>query len=234
MSPDVAPATAKPAAPQHVVQPLNFVEPVRRRAYVYREASDGLHELYAALALAQGDIGTIPKRHRSHYGMYADLSDIREHTHKHLAKHGLTVHQTLQLIANEMILVTTLGHKSGQWINSVIPIRSGSNPQQTAASITYARRMALSAILNLATEEDDDGETAAVAAAASPGGTPGLYARARAAISSCQSKKELKEKLEKATTCFNNGQISKEEYDQLLSYADEVSRNISTETPNAQ
>ena len=212
-----------------VVTPVACVEPVRRRAYVYRESSDSCHQLYEALAVAQGRIGTIPKRHKSHYGAYADLADIREFTHKALSECGLAIHQTLQLVSSELVLVTTLGHKSGQWISSVCPIKSAANPQQTAAAVTYARRMAFSGLLCLATEEEDDGEAAAVAAASSTGGSPTLFSRAKAAIQACTTKKELREKIEKAHSVADAGQLDASQLEQLMAEADAVARRIGGE-----
>jgi hypothetical protein len=212
-----------------------FVEPIRRRAYVYRESSDGTHELYRDLALAQGEIGSIPKRHKSHYGMYADLSDIRESTHRQLAKYGLSVTQTMQLAGTELVLVTTLGHKSGQWLSSVVPIRQASNPQQTAAFVTYVRRMSLAAILNLATDEQDDGESAALAAAGSaPDGESSLYAKARAAITSADTPAELKSKRELAEKCFADGRFSATEIARLRELADRCEKDLTKGAANAQ
>lgn len=208
--------------------PLGFVEPIRRRAYVYRESSDGTHELYGALAAAQGEIGSIPKRHKSHYGMYADLSDIRDYTHRQLAKHGLSLTQTLQLAGVELVLVTTLGHKSGQWVSSVVPIRMGTNPQQTASFTTYMRRMSIAAMLNLATEEEDDGESAAVAAAsgAPNGGETALYSRARAAITSADSLAELREKVALAEKCHTEGKFTVSEIGTLRVLAERCERDF--------
>jgi len=214
---------------RHPVYPSHSVEPPRRRAYIYREASDHLDLLYAALSDAQGDIGAIPKRHRSHYGTYADLADIRQGTHKQLAKHGLSIHQTLQLVGDSTVLVTTLGHKSGQWVSSVFPIRTGSNPQQTAAAVTYARRMALSALLSLATEEEDDGEAAAVAATTGPSNK--LFAAASAAIRSAANREEIKAKVEKAFALFQEGRFSQEEIDELMEVADARTKEMK---PNAE
>jgi hypothetical protein len=208
------------------VTPTAYVEPVRRRAYVYRESSDSCHLLYDALAAAQGKIGTIPKRHRSHFGAYADLADIREFTHKALAEAGLAVHQTLQLVSNDLVLVTTLGHRSGQWISSVCPIKAAANPQQTAAAVTYARRMAFSGILCLATEEEDDGETAAVAAASSGTGSPTLFTRAMSAVQSCTTKKDLREKIEKAHKLSEEGQFDSHQLEQLMAAADAVAKRL--------
>lgn len=208
-------------------KPLGFVEPIRRRAYVYREASDGTHELYAALALAQGEIGSIPKRHKSHYGAYADLSDIRDYTHRQLAKHGLSITQTMQLAGTELVLVTTLGHRSGQWVSSVVPIRVGSNPQHTASFTTYMRRMAIAAILNLATEEEDDGESAALAAAGgNPDGETSLFVRARAAITSSTSLDEMKAKVAAAERCHTEGKFTTTEIQKLRSLAQQCEKDF--------
>lgn len=186
-----------------------YIEPPRKRVLVYVEQSDGVHELFAALAVAQGQIDAIPKKHKSHFGEYADLSDIRKGTHKQLAANGLCVLQTLSVLDGELLLVTKLAHKSGQWISSVVPIKQGANPQQTSAYTTYMRRMSLSALLGLATDVDDDGEQAAVAAAADHSSKQlRLEQRAISAMASAKNEAERKAIVQKAEKCVEQGDMS--------------------------
>jgi hypothetical protein len=62
---------------------------------------------------------------------------------------------------NQVIMVTTLAHTSGQWVKSYLPLNPDKNNSQgMGAAITYLRRYALSAIVGVVCDEDDDGETA--------------------------------------------------------------------------
>ena len=61
---------------------------------------------------------------------------------------------------NQIMLDTALLHSSGQWISGqllIIPVKD--TPQGIGSALTYARRYSLSAIVGIATE-DDDGEGA--------------------------------------------------------------------------
>ena len=55
------------------------------------------------------------------------------------------------------MLCTQLLHSSGQYIESLIPIKNATSPQQLAAAVTYARRTAYCAMVGLAADDDDDG-----------------------------------------------------------------------------
>lgn len=54
-------------------------------------------------------------------------------------------------------VVTRILHKSGQWIETdPLHIVSGAGAQEIGSAISYARRYQLSAVLGLATDDDDD------------------------------------------------------------------------------
>jgi hypothetical protein len=58
-------------------------------------------------------------------------------------------------------VTTLLIHESGEYLKSTLLIPSvHKSPQQIGSAISYARRYGLSAILGLATDEDDDGNSA--------------------------------------------------------------------------
>jgi hypothetical protein len=87
---------------------------------------------------------------------YADLASIIEATRTLLANAGLSVVQ----LPDGDDLITRLVHKSGQWISSRTALKfTKQDAQGYGSALTYARRYALSAILNLAAD-DDDGEAA--------------------------------------------------------------------------
>ena len=58
-------------------------------------------------------------------------------------------------------LTTILTHTSGEWIKATANLKLvKQDPQGQGSAYTYARRYALSAILGLATDDDDDGNEA--------------------------------------------------------------------------
>lgn len=96
---------------------------------------------------------------------YASLSAIIDATAKPLAECGLAV---IQLPCDGDRLTTILLHTSGEYISETYTMKPQKNdPQGQGSAITYQRRYALGAILNLNIEEDDDG----TAASHQPNGT---------------------------------------------------------------
>lgn len=91
---------------------------------------------------------------------YADLFDVIECYKVPLAKHGLAVVQTLRPEDGHMVLVTSLLHTSGQWVDSEYPIAAYQRPQEQGSAITYGRRYSVTGILGIAAEDDDDGQAA--------------------------------------------------------------------------
>ena len=85
---------------------------------------------------------------------------MREAIQPALTKHALSVVQLPWVVGGHEYIVTRMGHKSGQWIESWIQVdvgRGSSTMQARGSAITYARRYALMAMLNIA-PDDDDGE----------------------------------------------------------------------------
>jgi hypothetical protein len=134
------------------------------------QTSDTIAKLAPALVAAQASLGGITKDAANpHFrSRYASLDGIMAVVRPGLAAHGLAVVQgvtspietaggTLHAVA----VVTRLIHTSGEWVESrvIVPIAK-LDPQGAGAAVTYGRRYALSALLALATEEDDDGESA--------------------------------------------------------------------------
>lgn len=90
---------------------------------------------------------------------YAPLSEILKEIHEPLVNNGLTI---LQFPEDENNLTTMLIHDSGEYFMatySMKPVKS--DPQATGSAITYQRRYAIGAILNLNIDDDDDGNKAA-------------------------------------------------------------------------
>lgn len=133
---------------------------------IWKEASDQLDKLFEAKAKALGAMKNAPRTCKSHYGMYADLATIWDTIRKPLSENGLDVIQSFAPYGEDggIMLVTTLGHSSGQFIRSFLPIKGNLQPQALAATATYLKRIELAAIVGVAAEDEDDGEMAERAA----------------------------------------------------------------------
>lgn len=124
--------------------------------------SEKIDELAAALAKAQGEITFAAKESLNpHFkSKYADLANVWEACRGPLSRNELSVVQTTELIDSQLLLVTTLMHKSGQWIRSYYPIiTQRQDPQAYGAAMTYSRRYSLAAIVGIA-QDDNDAEEA--------------------------------------------------------------------------
>ena len=127
--------------------------------------SEVINELAAALSKAQGEMQAAIKDKVNPFfkSSYADLGSVWDAARPVLSKYGLCIMQTTELAPdrNQVIMVTTLAHTSGQWMKSFLPLNPSKNDSQgMGAAITYLRRYSLSAIVGVVCDEDDDGETA--------------------------------------------------------------------------
>jgi len=128
--------------------------------------SENINELALALSKAQGEMkGAIKDSSNPFFkSKYADLSSVREACKDELSRNGLSITQIMGANEHgEMYLITMLLHSSGQWIKSMLPIKSTNAKDSRVneyhvlgSAITYLRRYAWSAIVGIATEEDDD------------------------------------------------------------------------------
>jgi len=122
-------------------------------------------QFWAALAAVAAEIQNPPAvAKNSHFGQpYADLKSVVETVRPVLARHGFAVIQNPTVEHDRDIvwldLETILAHKSGGVWSSNLRWRAGSNIQHLGAAITYVRRYALCAILNIVGDPDDDAET---------------------------------------------------------------------------
>ncbi len=125
--------------------------------------SDTVNELFSALAKAQGLIQNALKDSQNPFfkSSYANLASVWEACRKPLSDNGLSVSQTTCKTEHGLFLITILGHSSGQWMRSEMPIILVKNdPQSLGSMLTYLRRYSLSAIVGVAPDDDDDGEKA--------------------------------------------------------------------------
>jgi len=125
--------------------------------YVYQ--SGDITELLKAFSEAQKDMSVVSKDETNPFydKDYATLASVITTTREPLTKNGLSI---MQWIVNDH-LVTFLGHKSGQYMQSAkrIVVKDKTNAQSEGSGITYARRYAMMSVLGLA-PADDDGNTA--------------------------------------------------------------------------
>lgn len=127
--------------------------------------SETLAALAPALVKALAAIGGVAKSADNPFfkSKYATLEAVIEASKPHLTANGLTVLQFPGAMqANAMTLETVIIHESGEWISGAeaFGVTVGKNdPQGVGSALTYARRYAQMAALNMPAV-DDDGESA--------------------------------------------------------------------------
>ena len=126
------------------------------------QTSTALDKLLPALLALQSELKPIERDgtgHRDH--KYASLASINKDLKPLLQKHGFPVTNTMCVMPDGSTgMQTTLWHVSGQFIRGTMPLLLAANdPQSQGSGITYARRYALSALLDVV-QEDDDGQQA--------------------------------------------------------------------------
>jgi hypothetical protein len=128
-------------------------------------ATPQLNELAPALSAAQAEMVGIKKTKQNPHlkNKYAGLDDILDVVRPVLAKHGLSLVQGTDLTSKtgEVVITSTILHKSGQWITAAMPLPLAKNTVQEVGSlVTYGRRYLVSSQLAIAAEDDDDGNAA--------------------------------------------------------------------------
>lgn len=131
--------------------------------------SENINELAGALAKAQAEMknARLNKVNPHFKSRYADLAEIRDTVTPALAKNGIAVVNGMDTAENGIQVVTRLIHSSGQWVESRFPI-AYDKPQTMGSAITYGKRYNLSAIVNIAADDDDDANAANDKAVSSP------------------------------------------------------------------
>lgn len=124
--------------------------------------SEQINELMTALAKAQGQMrAAVKDSNNPHFkSRYADLASVWDACREPLSNNGLAVTQTVQSDGDKQMLITMLGHASGQWIRSniTLPIQKP-GPQELGSCLSYCRRYGLAAMVGVF-QDDDDGERA--------------------------------------------------------------------------
>ncbi len=127
--------------------------------------STQLNELFGSLAKAQAEFGMASSDNANPFfkSKYASLAEVVKVSRPALTKYGLAVVQSVQVKENgQQVLLSILGHSSGQCLSSEMIINPVKNdPQGLGSCITYLRRYCYAALVGVVVgEEDDDGNHA--------------------------------------------------------------------------
>jgi len=132
---------------------------------IFYERSDSMAKMAKPLGAMLGEMENVFTS-KSGYGYkYAPLNDVLDKARPVLAKHGFGMTQLVSTSGVDRIIVKTiLIHDSGEYISSEMElpptdVKGTVQIQRMGASITYARRYQITAMLGMAGEEDTDGVT---------------------------------------------------------------------------
>lgn len=140
------------------------------------DRSTEIAHLVKAIAVARAAFGDVRKNRENPHlkSSYANLIAFIDATAIALAAQGVIV-TALPRQSNTngaWELGTNIMHSSGQWIEGILPLSQVNDPQKFGGIITYMRRYALCAMLNLSADEDDDDGHAATQDARKPAARP--------------------------------------------------------------
>jgi hypothetical protein len=127
--------------------------------------SETLGAIAPALVKALSEIGGVEKAANNPFfkSKYATLENVIDASKPILARHGLSVMQFPgPFVSGALSLETVILHESGEWLSGdeAFGIAAGKqDPQAVGSALTYARRYAQMAVLNIPAV-DDDGEGA--------------------------------------------------------------------------
>ncbi len=122
--------------------------------------SESIKNIAMALSKFQAEVEN-PKNTQDnpfYKSKYAPLQDVLNIARPLLSKHGLSVLQHPSGDGVNISINTMLLHESGEWIEfePLLLKADKATPQGAGSAITYGRRYALSAVLGIASEDDDD------------------------------------------------------------------------------
>ena len=128
----------------------------------YELQSTEIDQFAQAMCKAQGEISAARKDSKNPFfkSNYADLGSVTEAIRETAVKNDLAYTQTNIPDDSGIVVVTTIMHKSGQWVRGFLRLPAvKQDPQQYGSAITYGRRYALAAGFGVV-QEDDDGNAA--------------------------------------------------------------------------
>ncbi len=127
------------------------------------EMSPSIGKLFGALAKARKTFKPVFKKSENPFfkSKYADLAEVLEATVDSLSDNGIAIIQAPLGAERGVEIVTFMGHESGEWMKATLPMPvSKPDAQGFGSAITYGRRYAYSAMVNVASEFDEDGNAA--------------------------------------------------------------------------
>lgn len=122
--------------------------------------SESIKEISKAMVEFHSKVSKIAKSESNPFfkSKYASLANILDVIAKPLNESKLVI---LQFPTEQYKLTTRLLHESGEWFEDTYEMQPTKHtPQDAGSVITYQRRYAIGAILNLNIDEDDDGNKA--------------------------------------------------------------------------
>ena len=126
--------------------------------------SESVKQIFEALVKAQEELkNSFKSATNPHYkSKYAPLDEIINGIKPVLAKNGLAITQDVSGDGDRVTVSTLIMHESGEWVEqtglTIKPAKT--DAQGTCGAVTYARRYALQAALNISSDDDDDGNEA--------------------------------------------------------------------------
>lgn len=133
------------------------------------KTSESIVNIAKAIVLAQAEAkgalkdgkNTFFKNAKGEATAYATLDSVIEACRDALSKNNLAVIQAPVLVDGSYFVETRIQHNSGEFYEIQTPLLMGQNTMQAFGSaITYAKRYALSSLLNISTDGDDNGDEA--------------------------------------------------------------------------
>ena len=125
--------------------------------------SESIKTIAPALFKAQEEMGNAKKGATNPFfkSKYADLNSVREAVIPALNSNGISILQPTTTIEGRPFVETILLHESGEWISSLTEIicNKQNDAQSHGSGLSYARRYAISSIMNIGAS-DDDGQDA--------------------------------------------------------------------------
>jgi len=192
-------------------------KPVRHRPFdPYANESETTELLYEDLAKAQGEYPAVLKNAKGAFGMYATVDALLDAVRPINSAHGLALKSTTQIVGEEEFLVTTLGHKSGQFTRSVSRIAADPlKPQAYLAYCTYMRRLHIACLCGIAAENDDDGVAATEATKTSSAQSFRLEEMALKKLKAVSTEQERDEVLARVAMRVGSGEMTESQMDVL-------------------
>lgn len=183
------------------------------------ERSSTIFEIAKALSKFQSSIENVTKEAENPFfkSSYATIGNIIDTIRKPMGDCGLAF---AQFPIEDNRLVTLVMHTSGEYFQSVVKMfPKDTTPQAQGSAITYMRRYALTAILGIATEDDDGNDASSKQTTVKTGksGSEDDFAKASLAIGKYDTIVKLQDALEKLdkSTKFTDGQ--KDKLEKLIS-----------------